>query len=77
MGRKPPRRSTLADADRRRDPGLFFDPLLAMLPCMARAGQPVYFALTPAKTSDIGAARRLLPIEMGATSHESPHFRIP
>ncbi len=113
MGTKPPRRSTLADANRERDPGLFFDLLMAMLPCLdrtdrremrdavrlidstqvnlglrmckwvglhrgeptakihviydPRAGQPVYFALTPAKVSDIAAARRMLPIEAGAT----------
>ena len=113
MGTRPPRRSTLADANRNRDPGLFFDLLMAMLPCLGRAdrcemrdavrlidstqinlglrmskwvglhrgeptakihvvydpraGQPVYFALTPAKVSDIAAARRLLPIEAGAT----------
>jgi hypothetical protein len=113
MGTQPPRRSTLADANRDRDPGLFFDLLMAMLPCLQRAdrremrdavrlidstqvnlglrmckwvglhrgeptakihvvydpraGQPVYFALTPAKVSDIAAARRLLPIEAGAT----------
>jgi len=113
MGAEPPRRSTLADANRQRDPSLFFDLLMAMLPCLdrtdrremrqavrlidstqvnlglrmrkwvglhrgeptakihfvydPRAGQPVYFALTPAKVSDIAAARRLLPIEAGAT----------
>ncbi len=113
MGTKPPRRSTLADANRQRDPSLFFDLLVAMLPCLdradrrgmrqavrlidstqvnlglrmlkwvglhrgeptakihvvydPRAGQPVYFALTPAKVSDIVAARRMLPIESGAT----------
>jgi hypothetical protein len=113
MGTKPPCRSTLADANRDRDPELFFDLLMAMLPCLQRAdrremrdavrlidstqvnlglrmckwvglhrgeptakihvvydpraGQPVYFALTPAKVSDIAAARKLLPIEAGAT----------
>ena len=113
IGSKPPRRSTLADANRQRDAGLFFDLLMAMLPCLdrtgrrdlcnavrlidstqvnlglrmrkwvglhrgeptakihvvydPRAGQPVYFALTPAKMSDIDAARRLLPIEPNAT----------
>lgn len=113
MGTQPPRRSTLADANRQRDPGLFLDLLMAMLPCLdrtdrremrnaarlidstqvnlgrrmckwvgphrgeptakihvvydPRAGQSVYFALTPAKVSDIAAARRMLPIEAGAT----------
>jgi hypothetical protein len=113
MGRKPPRRSTLADANSQRDPGLFFDLFMTMLPILGRterrdmreavrlidstqvnlglrmrkwvglhrgeptakihvvydprAGQPVYFALTPAKVSDIAAARRMLPIEPGAT----------
>jgi len=113
MGTKPPRRSTLADANRNRDSGLFFDLLMEMLPCLhradrremrdavrlidstqvnlglrmckwvglhrgeptakihvvydPRAGRPVYFALTPAKVSDIAAARQLLPIEAGAT----------
>lgn len=36
MGRQPPRRSTLADANRRRDPGLFIDLLQAMLPRLQR-----------------------------------------
>ena len=113
MGSKPPRRSTLADANLHRDPDIFFDLLMAMLPVLRRserrdirdavrlidstqvnlglrmrkwvglhrgeptakihvvhdprAGQPVYFALTPAKVSDIAAARQLLPIEPGAT----------
>ena len=114
MGSKPPRRSTLADANRQRDPDVFFDLLLAMLPTLRRresnemrnavrlidrtqvnlgqrmckwiglhrgeptakihvvsdprAGQPVYFALTPSKVSDITAARRMLPVEPGAIS---------
>jgi IS4 transposase len=108
-----PRRSTLADANCRRDAGLFVDLLQAMLPRLhrtlrqdlrevvrlidstqvnlglrmrqwiglhrnepsakihmvydPRAGQPVQFDLTSAKVSDIAAARRMLPIEAGAT----------
>jgi hypothetical protein len=110
---RPPRRSTLADANCRRDAGLFVDLLQAMLPRLhrtlrqdmgevvrlidstqvnlglrmrqwiglhrneptakihlvydPRAGQPVHFDLTSAKVNDITAARRMLPIEAGAT----------
>ncbi len=113
MGTRPPRRSILADANRDCDPALFFDLLMATLPCLQRAdrremrgavrlvdstrvnlgqrmckwvglhrgeptakihavydpraGQPVYVAPTPAKVSDIAAARQLLPIKAGAT----------
>lgn len=36
MGHQAPRRSTLAEANRRRDAGLFIDLLQAMLPCLHR-----------------------------------------
>jgi len=113
IGRRPPRRSTLAEAHRRRDARLFIDLPQAMLPrlrtaarrdvCEAvrlidstqvnlgprlrrwiglhrgeptaeihvaydpRTGQPTYFDLTSARTNDITAAKRRLPIEPGAT----------
>jgi hypothetical protein len=38
-GTHPPRRSTLADANGQRDPGLFFDLLMALLPCLDRTGR--------------------------------------
>lgn len=113
IGSQPPRRSTLAEANQRRDAGLFVGLLQAMLPALhrslrremhdvvrlidstqinlgqrmcqwiglhrgepsakihmvydPRAEQPVYFDLTAARINDITAAKRMLPIEPGAT----------
>lgn len=39
MGGAAPHRSTLADANRQRDPALFFDLFQAMLPCLHRTGR--------------------------------------
>ena len=49
MGGAAPRRSTLSDANRDRDSGLFFDLFQAMLPCLPRVGR-----------RDLGEAVRLI-----------------